>query len=106
MIVYHHKGKLWCVLRRYLHKLDVHARSLLAIISACLPCRYMPIQDGPFLMKDSLEDPHHTIDRPMPVGLVREFTVRRLSSCVSPPCLAFSGPKAYSTCTVHAQVAS
>lgn len=35
----------------------------------------MPIQDGPFIMKDTLEDPHSMIDQPMPVGLIREFTV-------------------------------
>ena len=38
-------------------------------------CRFMPIQDGPFIMKDTLEDPHSMIDQPMPVGLIREFTV-------------------------------
>ena len=36
----------------------------------------MPIQDGPFIMKDTLEDPNYLIDQPMPVGVVREFTVR------------------------------
>ncbi len=47
---------------------------LRAHICSC-PCRFMPIQDGPFIMKDTLEDPHSMIDQPMPVGLIREFTV-------------------------------
>ena len=50
-----------------------------------VPCRFMPIQDGPFIMKDTLEDPHSMIDQPMPVGLIREFTV-------SPYCLLMSFP--------------
>lgn len=43
----------------------------------------MPIQDGPFIMKDTLGDPHNVIDQPMPVGLIREFTVGSYSLPIS-----------------------
>ncbi|CAK0783953.1 hypothetical protein CVIRNUC_007156 [Coccomyxa viridis] len=39
---------------------------------------YMVVQDGPFLMRDTLNDPSQMLGYTLPVGLVREFLVRHV----------------------------